>query len=574
MKNNKLIWIFVGILLFAMLIRLPNINFVFSGDEGAWPQWIKYQDKHEFSFQFEDQIDGKMKYWEDLPLIGIIYSLGYKIFGYGTANMRIINYLFGIANLLLVYFLAKKIFDKKTALYALFLMTVSYWHLFVSYMIERDGSFVSFLFLSSIYAYINYRDSLKKQWLVLAGALAAISLSIRSTAIFIAAVLIVMIIYDNKLLAMFNKIRLKRVLAEAAIIIGCIAAFAFVIFISYLLNKEFIGGAIAADAAPSGIISFNLLFAGMRELTYLLLWGSPLLIGLFIASFLRYDRRNFAFLAVILFAVLGYLPAARAAAIDRYLSVIIAPLCIIGASFLASVNFNKKDLKIAGIAAVVFGVFFFILNSLKVNYIAHNLNTYLIKAVKLQWNFLFPYYGVGGPNFMMSFMTIGFALVISFVLLAAAMFHIKNTKKFKLILSLFIGAALAFNIVLIEEFNFHTNYPDISRITYDAIEEYEKLGINGPLYINQAGILLYVNKTGDDLIFMKWGNDKNATEMDKTVHEKGGAVLLIDFPKIPENSERLKLARKCNLVYTGSGKGMKIAYIYDCNNLLETENRN
>lgn len=82
-------------------------------------------------------------------------ALVYKIFGQGDAETRATSVFLGMLSLLMTYFLARKIFDKKTALIAMFLMAFSHFEIGWS-RTARMYTMLQFLTLCITYCLIQF----------------------------------------------------------------------------------------------------------------------------------------------------------------------------------------------------------------------------------------------------------------------------------------------------------------------------------------------------------------------------------------------------------------------------------
>ncbi len=83
------------------------------------------------------------------PALYWLTSLSFKLFGPSELSLRLPCFIFGIAALPALYFLAKRIFDRRTALLAGILLAVSPYHLYHS----QYGRYYSAIFLLAILTY-------------------------------------------------------------------------------------------------------------------------------------------------------------------------------------------------------------------------------------------------------------------------------------------------------------------------------------------------------------------------------------------------------------------------------------
>lgn len=91
------------------------------------------------------------------PLYTIFTGFIYNFFGQGDAETRFVSVFFGMLSLGMTYLLAQKIFDKKTALLALFLMTFSHFEIGWS-RTARMYTMLQFLTLCTAYCMICFLE--------------------------------------------------------------------------------------------------------------------------------------------------------------------------------------------------------------------------------------------------------------------------------------------------------------------------------------------------------------------------------------------------------------------------------
>src|SRR5579872_1056452 len=89
------------------------------------------------------------------PLTEFIYTKFGRLVG--DNNFRVIPFVFGSVDLILVYILARILFDRRTALWTIFLFTFSYYSLLASLMVDTDGTIIPFFFLIMTIAYCKLR---------------------------------------------------------------------------------------------------------------------------------------------------------------------------------------------------------------------------------------------------------------------------------------------------------------------------------------------------------------------------------------------------------------------------------
>ena len=578
--QKKYFWILLLLLLLTgLFLRLPNINFPFFGDE-SWHEFVKYHKEGFFSVYY-DSITGKNTVLIDPPLNGWLYLAYTGLFGFSTAIMRSTSLLIGMINIILVYLIAAKMFNKKTALLSVLLMALSYWHCFESYMIDRDGVLLMLFYLLILFFYIKYCESKNKLWLLPGAAISALCIFLKVSGMLITGVLLLAILYDNKIffelwinrkqfwkLRKYDLSKFKIAFFEISpFIIANIMGYAVFTCGIYLLNPYYYHMLYTTqESVPLEFFGAALWQSIPREMIYLLLYGSPLLVGLTVLSILNWHKKKFLFLFWLLVPVIIYSKVPYTGALERYLSVIIPPVCILSASFLADTSFKNKKYNVLGL--IVGGLFFALLNIfslIRSEYLFHDIKTYMLRALMLKWNFLFPFYGAGGPAFLVPFWILALSIGLSIVLLVLMIIFNKKKKYFYLFLLLFLAIAGAFNLYVLQEFNFHIHTPNINKGFQETLSELQN-ETNTVVYTNIGAIRVYSDK---NIKFISMRCPKKDTacwnRFDKAMKLFGGAVYILDFPQTFEKSERKKVIDvNCELRKNISDKQATIGYIYDC----------
>jgi hypothetical protein len=584
-KKSKKIAVIVFIFLFlAVFLRIFNLGMPFFGDE-AWHEFAKFQKGEIFSVNY-DSIKGKNITIEDPPLTGWFYVFYTSIFGFSTIIMRSSSVVFALVNIFLVYLLAKRIFDVKTAVFSAFLMIFSYWNCFDSYTFNRDGLFLMFFYLIIIFLYVIYRQSGSKKYslLILAAVISMPYILIKISGVFITGILFLMILLDNgvfhelwknrKHFWIFKKYRknkfAKAVLEIIPFVLANFVAYLLLAIGSWIWNKPYFEILFrSGEIAPLEFFGGPIVQSVGREVIYLFLYGSPLLIGLTILSLIYFNKKKYLFVFWLLVPIIIYAKLPYAGALERYLSVIIPALCILSGSYLAKIKIDKLRLRIL----IVLGIGYFLLLNLfsliKSEYLVHSIKEYGIRAVTLDWNFLFPFYGAGGPTFLIPFWTIAISFWLSFIFLTVAIMFYRKKKIFYLIFMCFLAVSGAFNLYVLQEFNFSLHAPSVNKGFNELLDrlDYENASV---VYTNIGAIRIY-HDDSIKFVYLRCPK-KNTLCLDKygeLIRRFGGAAYIIDFPQRFENSQYYDLLEdNCELREKISDKQAVLGYIYDCEKQL------
>ena len=97
-------------------------------------------------------------YVDHPPLVPLLVSFNYRIFGISEASTRLVAITFSLLSLFFVYLIALKLFDPDTALLAVSLLTLTPMFLFFGRMTNHEVV-TNFFVLAAIYAYMLWVDA-------------------------------------------------------------------------------------------------------------------------------------------------------------------------------------------------------------------------------------------------------------------------------------------------------------------------------------------------------------------------------------------------------------------------------
>lgn len=592
MKKYGIHFLLFFIVLLFIFLRIPNLDSIFFGDETAWPYLIKYQLENGLDFSKQYQFApatslGTFDYWIDLPLTGLMLIGWAKLFGTSIVALRSISVVFSLLNLILLFLIAKKLFNTKIAVISSFLFAVSYWNLFSSYMIDRDSSVVTLVISAAVYAYLLNKDKILNKInknsispLLMISSFAAIAMFVKITAVLALFVVSLFILVDMQIVQNIWKRKKVDFLAIKSFVIKMF--FLYVVFVTAyfaftILLRTFshdFAAALFEEFMPADVISISGMAAGIaRAISYIVLFGSPLLIGLAFLSCFSFSKKKLYILEWMIVPFCAYSVAISAGAVDRYLTVLVPPLALLAASFIGELKFTKKETVISSIFALFFFIVLFFMNKMPVVYATHDMMRYIKNALLLKWDFIFQFYGAGGPNFMMSFIPIGITLLLTMASLVVYVLFKNRLPKFaKLVLIIFISVSFAFQALVIYEFEERT-YPDVDKVAYKMIEIYNNeipSSEKGFVYTTAiySGMPLQLKDVdfSDIIVFTSCKKDETCwSELYERQKSRKGVGFYIEYPLIP-STETAKnfFESKCVLYRNITDKGTVFGKIYSC----------
>lgn len=487
------------------------------------------------------------------PVMQTLFLTGGKLFGYD--NLRVVPFLFGILNLLLIFAVSLKLTgNKKLAYFASGLYVVNVYSLIASLMIDIDGTLMPFLVLLAYYFYLRiFKDGDKKFiWLlvlvILVGFLTKLSYVLFAGAL---AVEYLWTLYDAG--------KFKRQFKKSALFLGLFVILTIGLYILYgKVDPRF----------TEYSTHFKLLNFGSRKYFDLFLrlfkffiWFSPLLLLPMVNGFFKKDifRKYRIWYIYSLFNFLFYLVIFDFATlpIERYFMFIIIPAVIISADIIYSLfsinkfNINKRYLFL-GITA-----FLLVLTwSLFTTHEAMTLNpkeAYIDKLKNLDFKFLIPLTGGSGP--------IGFygsAWFILWTWLVCVVSLVLNKKKWAV--SLFLVFGVGYNILLSTENLTGIAYGSVNDITKESLNYVvDNQEVKNVVTYYDAGV--YYLKIADKYT----GRFYTAPSRDYSQRLKThrGYYMIVDFPAIRKGSSYWQLVSRCKLDKKFTDKYVD-SYIFDC----------
>ena len=106
------------------------------------------------------------KYWYDKPIF--FYwelILSFSLFGFNEFAARLPAAIFGTASVLLTYWFAARVYDKKTGLFAALILCASLEHWYLSKAVITDAALFLFMSATVVSFYLGYTENKKYYWL-------------------------------------------------------------------------------------------------------------------------------------------------------------------------------------------------------------------------------------------------------------------------------------------------------------------------------------------------------------------------------------------------------------------------
>ena len=471
-----------------------------------------------------------------------------KMFGPDTVHLRLFSLICNILTLFIIYNLSKKIYNKKTLFFSFFLYVFSFYSI-LSSLIITDEPLLIFLFTLCFFFYLKYEKTKSRLSYILSGIVLGLILLTKYTGIlvFIILSLYKLITSRNLLKTIIN---LSPIFIIALIIFSIFPIMDYNLFL-FTLNNLF-------RSTTGETISI------LSKLVILILWTTPLLLGLALLSLFKIEKKDLLFWIWIIIVLSFNLFIMPRGGFSEYFMILLPPLIILSSKYLSTIKLDKKYIPLGFISFIIFYITFIILNLNSRIMFPHIIGNYFNAVKHLNFNFMLPYAINASSWFGVSFLAILFMLILSFFFFFILILF-KQYRKIALIL--FISLGLSYNLFLDGEYLLHLSQPDIDKIIYEMVDYTKENNLKYPVYTTNKAISdqIYDYKLYPDRIkIMQYRiDDKTIDYFSDNLSKEGGTIVFLDFTaKIKK--EDLDKIENCNLIKTFSDKGQTLGYIYEC----------
>ncbi|PJE51064.1 MAG: hypothetical protein COV29_02205 [Candidatus Yanofskybacteria bacterium CG10_big_fil_rev_8_21_14_0_10_36_16] len=549
MNRKKEIIILAIILAIFILIRVWGLDFSYFQDER------KYAGVGPFG-------SGEMIDTPHPPIGEFLWSLTATVFG--NDNFRFTPFIFSIANLFLLYYLVKRWFGIKAALWSSLFFSISFYSVLASHTVDLDGAVLPFSFLLSLVYYFKFREVDSYKWGIALLVSLALGFFTKLSFIILIGAIITDFIFEKRHL--FSK---KLIRGTTFLVLGILAVGGFLFFRAESILQD--GGVLKAInyARDFSNISGRSYLQILIQVSKAIFYASPLLIAIpfFITRKRLAEIRIFIIFFILSFLFYVVLFDFSRAALDKYLALIVVPLSVIsgvaisdflkGAGGIRQVLKNKLSVFWALYAGAVL---------LFINFLPHVAppqypkEEWFGRILSFDWNFLFPFTGGSGPlGFYVSWLFIGVVWILT-ATLVVLYFAKRKLRQGVLIAVLVVGAL--YNFIFVEEYLFGKFNGDSYALLNNAVRYIED---NDEI----KSIITYRDIGGTELtnigkyekrIYAIPKNEKVHADLLNSFH---GHYLVINIPKIEEDSMYTKYFDSCKIIYQ-KYSGHIPAIIYDC----------
>lgn len=149
--SNKMIII---ILIVGIFLRLFHLDF-----QSVWLDEIHSLSEANPKFSLSELYNSLLTAEPHPPLYFILIQNFFKIFGYTSFVLRFFSFLFGIGGLIVLYFLAKELYNRKIALYSIIFLGINSYHIYYS----QEGRMYALLFFTTTLSFYFLAKFLKER---------------------------------------------------------------------------------------------------------------------------------------------------------------------------------------------------------------------------------------------------------------------------------------------------------------------------------------------------------------------------------------------------------------------------
>jgi len=490
----------------------------------------------------------------------------------------------------------------KIALIAAGLLAIHPLHILASLQAAYEGSFLTLLFVLTIYCLRIYVKSKKEKWIYLTGIFFGLAILSKTSAILLIPpiILIYLLLETKKTNAIINTCKTTA--------IGCfvfITAFAIpsiitkspalINVITQLLSQK--------DAVRTSIVPLILQYA------HAIIWIGPIFLIFPIIAIInkKTDKLN---LIAVSYTILFYLLAIRESTppMERYLMILLPSLSILTASGLIKV-FDSKNAKrlititiITAILSIIILTLLNIQQSITIPF--YPKTEYLNSVLNLNWDFLMPITGSSGPiGFYVNFLVITTTFISTITLFIISCIT-KNAQTKKTLICIIFGISIAYTLFFAQEYLISGTQPDINNTTQQIIDYVNSNNLTTPIYYFRNYALFYqfdkkyfYNKQtkipdfdyfdinsydakklknlrkiateqilNNQFITISFQDDtvEKSKELENKIKKQGGTIIMIDFPELSKKGRLWQTIKTCKQIKTFEDKGKPIGRVFDC----------
>lgn len=566
-----------GMMIFLLLIasgiflRLWSLDEPLSGDDGLLT--VVAQEKGFFGSNVN----------RHPPLGNVFLILTTTLFGLTNWSFKLPAFLFSVATLILLYFFTKKYYDQKSALWAVFFLTFSAWHIFGSATNMASEGVISFFLVLASYFFLDYVRRSHWAYAFFIGIFIGVAILVKDVAVLLFGIFFLFMI--------LNKFSLREIANKFFWMgLGASLCVALLVTTDYLFNdlvftQEFIEGIFFER------IVHRLGYIEPQPIHYvysmfkIVVWSSPLFLLFFLLWFFQKNEAtwkqsmlskskwcDFCFIFIVIIGGFFIFYIAPVFDKSRHLLITAPFFSIIAGRYCSQFSWSKKQLCALALLTLLFFSLLGVVNSER-NMISFDQQEKIFENIKtLALNFdVGLVFETGNPGIVLNFRTFLIAQLLGgiFAILFYVFFTLKTGNKYtEVFLLLFLSVALGYNVFLAGELVFHITAPDYG-IAIEEIKEYALThDLKQPIYIIKDPSIAYHLQEKYDR-FYNVGIIENSPEkiqqFKALLQEQRGTVLLVDIPFVNKEGELWQfINQQCTEEFVVEDKSVEIGDVFTC----------
>lgn len=564
--TSKKAWrILLVLFCIAVILRMIQLNSMLVGDDGALTTIAK-----ENAF-FGAGINRR-------PLGNLLLISATSLFGFSHWSFKLPVFVFSIGTILLVFFYAKKEYGESAALWAVFFLTFSAWHIYGSTTnIGGEGLVAFFILLSSV-TFLHAAKSQKWWEYFCVGILVSAGIFVKETAVLLLGIFFIYLCIQRmavkKIVYGYSWMCLGIVLCISLLLAADLA------FNNLALTHSFIQDVTVRSVQRIGYIEpepIHYVFSFFK----VAVWCFPLFGLFFILWFFQKQQKtwyesvaekikdfNVIFLLISGVFFMFYINPVFDK--SRYLLITAPFFSIIAGRYCAEYMWTKKQIAACAILVMLFFSLLLLLNSER-NIISFDDMGKIFENIRSgQLNFdIGLVFETGNSGIILNMRTFLLAQGLG-ICFAVLYFIFRSSSYSRWFLILFLSIAIAYNCFLIGELVCHFTSPDYE----NAAEEIQNYALthtlDEPIYVVKDPSLAYhVEKKYQEFINVDTiqNSEERIAEIQQIMQKQGGTVLLVDIPFINKEGALWQLFGNCNELLRVSDKNIDVGYIFDCRNM-------
>lgn len=348
---KKIYLVLMLILVIGAGLRFTGSDRSFFNDEVVWVSTIENLFATGEPVQYVQCNEEKYFYWHP-PFWILAYSTSVAAFGFTEFAFRLVPILFGLATIVVTYFLGKELYSYKTGILAALLMSISHYHILYSQNVDIDGGILAFFNTSAVLFFVMYKKRNTNKYLYISLAFIMLALFSKFSGFVPIFAMMAYSYFHDK----------RYVKKDAAIlIITSIAALIPLLLYSLIVNdiNTFTGPIeyilhIIFDRAGDPTLN-QILFSRAFYLTTVTWMLTPFATALFGLALYRLKKDKNYFLLIV-WALLTYIGFSISVNLDiqRYTAAVLAPVFIMIAHLIITrMKFTRTALYTIVAAALV-----------------------------------------------------------------------------------------------------------------------------------------------------------------------------------------------------------------------------